>query len=498
MARVMGSEIEYGIIVAGQPNANPMVASSHVVNSYGASNGLSRSPRWDFEEESPLRDARGFEISRQLADPSQLTDEDLGLANLILTNGARLYVDHAHPEYSSPECRSAIDVVRFEKAGDLVMTRGAELARDVYELPEIILYKNNVDNKGASYGAHENYLMDRQIPFHNVVAQLIPFFISRQIMFGAGRVGLGQESQESGFQISQRADYFEVPVGLETTLKRPIINTRDEPHADPKIYRRLHVIIGDANMSETAIWLKMGTTALVLDLIEADALPTPWEFVNPVRALHQISHDYEFNNVYELEDGKKVSVFDIQERYLHAVQEFIERNGGNDEERAIVATWERILDTLKTDPMSLANELDWVAKLSLFNQYRERDKLNWGSAKLSLIDLQYHDIRPEKGLYHKLVRANRMKKLLDPDEIAAAVTEPPHDTRAYFRGKCLQKFGTSIAAASWDSVIFDLPGGGVLRRIPTLDPLRGTKYHVEALFEKHSSAQDFYNAITSA
>ncbi|HWV27139.1 MAG TPA: proteasome accessory factor PafA2 family protein, partial [Aeromicrobium sp.] len=243
--RVQGSEVEYGIAVTGQPHANPMVASTHVVNAYAAANGLTRRARWDFEEETPLRDARGFDLSRDAADPSQLTDEDLGLANIILTNGARLYVDHAHPEYSSPEVTRPLDVVLWEKAGEEVMRRGAELAGEMPQAAPIVLYKNNIDNKGASYGSHENYLMDRQVPFESIVEHLTPFFVSRQIVTGAGRVGQRQDGSVHAFQISQRADYFEVNVGLETTLKRPIINTRDEPHADPKKYRRLHVIVGD-------------------------------------------------------------------------------------------------------------------------------------------------------------------------------------------------------------------------------------------------------------
>ncbi|MFZ2503356.1 MAG: proteasome accessory factor PafA2 family protein, partial [Nocardioides sp.] len=225
----MGTEIEYGISVVGSPHANPMLASSQVVNAYAHLSDRARRARWDFEEESPLRDARGWDLSRALADPSQLTDDDLGLANLILTNGARLYVDHAHPEYSSPEVTNPRDAVLWEKAGEVVMRRAAAAAAQLPGGWQIALYKNNTDNKGASYGAHENYLMRRSTPFGDIVRHLTPFFVSRQVVCGAGRVGIGQDGREHGFQISQRADFFEVEVGLETTLKRPIINTRDEP-----------------------------------------------------------------------------------------------------------------------------------------------------------------------------------------------------------------------------------------------------------------------------
>src|SRR5882672_3049284 len=286
--RVMGTEVEYGVSVPGQPAANPMVTSSQVVNAYGARPEIARGgrARWDYEEESPLRDARGFTYSGALYDPSEaLADEDLGLANVILTNGARLYVDHAHPEYSAPEVTNPRDAVIWDKAGERIMAEAARRAATIPGTPQINLYKNNTDNKGASYGTHENYLMKRETPFSDIVRHLTPFFVSRQVVTGAGRVGIGQDGHEHGFQISQRADYFEVEVGLETTLKRPIINTRDEPHADAEKYRRLHVIIGDANLSEISTYLKLGTTALVLAMIEESFLTVDLTVDLPVAAL---------------------------------------------------------------------------------------------------------------------------------------------------------------------------------------------------------------------
>ena len=298
--RIMGLETEFGISVPGQPMPNAMVTSSQIVNAYAylISHGTTSKARWDYDEESPLRDARGFDMSRSEADASQLTDEDLGLANVILPNGARLYVDHAHPEYSTPEVTNPRDAVLWDRAGVNVMNTAADAAAAAPGGERILLYKNNTDNKGASYGCHENYLMRRTTPFADVVRHLTPFFISRQVFTGAGRLGIGQEGETSAFQLSQRADFFEVEVGLETTLKRPIINTRDEPHADPEKYRRLHVIVGDANMSDTATFLKMGTTAIVLGMIEDgyldtfDAMP-----VDPVREMHQVSHDTTLTHV---------------------------------------------------------------------------------------------------------------------------------------------------------------------------------------------------------
>src|SRR5512135_1537790 len=329
--RVMGTETEYGISVPGQPSANAMVASSQVVNGYalsGASPRGDRRTRWDFEEESPLRDARGFELGRDTPEP--LGDDDLGLANVILTNGARLYVDHAHPEYSTPEVTNPLDLVLWDKAGERVMAEAARRAGAVPGTAPIQLYKNNTDNKGASYGAHENYLMARATPFGDIVRHLTPFFVSRQVVCGAGRVGIGADGRGSGFQVSQRADFFEVEVGLETTLKRPIINTRDEPHADPEKYRRLHVIIGDANMSEVSTFLKLGTTTLVLSMIEDNWLEVDLSVDAPVAALRAVSHDPSLRHLLTLGDGRKMTAVQLQMEYLEQARKYVEDRLGAD------------------------------------------------------------------------------------------------------------------------------------------------------------------------
>jgi proteasome accessory factor PafA2 len=497
--RVMGTETEFGISVQGQPTANPMVASSQVVNAYASSTLRARRARWDFEEESPLRDARGFDLSRENADPTQLTDEDLGLANVILTNGARLYVDHAHPEYSTPECTNPRDIVKWDKAGEQVMLDACRFAAQIPGAAPILLYKNNTDNKGASYGAHENYLMRRSTPFAEIVRHLTPFFVSRQVVCGAGRVGIGQDGRDHGFQISQRADYFEVEVGLETTLKRPIINTRDEPHADPDRYRRLHVIIGDANMSEISTYLKVGTTALVLSMIEDRYLGGDLSVDEPVRSLRAVSHDPSCKHRLTLADGRKLTAVQLQMEYLDLAKKYVEdRLGADADEQTldVLSRWESVLDRLATDPLQCARELDWVAKLKLLRQYRDRDGLDWDDAKLHLIDLQYADIRPDKGLYHRLLGLGRIDRLLEDSEVADAMHLPPTDTRAYFRGRCLEQYSDQIAAASWDSVIFDLPGRESLQRVPTIDPLRGSKAHVGELLDRCGTAEALFEALT--
>jgi proteasome accessory factor PafA2 len=497
--RVMGTEVEYGISVPGQPLANPMVASSQVVNAYASATVRARRARWDFEEESPLRDARGFDMSRQVADPSQLTDEDLGLANVILTNGARLYVDHAHPEYSTPEVTSPLDIVLWDKAGEQVMLDAARRAGQLPGGSPINLYKNNTDNKGASYGAHENYLMRRRTPFGDIVRHLTPFFVSRQVFCGAGRVGIGQDGRGHGFQISQRADFFEVEVGLETTLKRPIINTRDEPHADPEKYRRLHVILGDANLAEVSTYLKVGTTALVLAMIEDRFLDRDLTVEGSVAALRAVSHDPTLRQLITLTDGRTLTGVQLQLEYLDLAKKYVEDRFGSDADPQtvdVLARWESVLDRLERDPMECSRELDWVAKLRLIEHYRDRDGLAWDDAKLQLIDYQYSDIRPEKGLYHRLVGMGRIERLLEDTAVERAMHDPPEDTRAYFRGRCLEKYADHVAAASWDSVIFDLPGRESLQRVPTIDPLRGSRASVGDLIDRCDTAEALVNALT--
>jgi proteasome accessory factor PafA2 len=499
--RVMGIETEYGISVPGQPGANAMVTSSQVVNAYlAASAAKARRARWDFEEENPLRDARGFDLAREVADPTQLTDEDLGLANVILTNGARLYVDHAHPEYSTPECTNPRDAVIWDKAGERVMADAARRAAQVPGTQPIQLYKNNTDNKGASYGCHENYLMKRETSFSEIVRHLTPFFVTRQVVCGAGRVGIGVDGRSDGFQISQRADFFEVEVGLETTLKRPIINTRDEPHADPEKYRRLHVIIGDANMSEVSTFLKLGTTGLVLAMIEDGFLTVDLSVDMPVATLRAISHDPSCKHLLTLRDGRKMTAVQLQMEYLEQSRKYVEdRYGANVDDMTtdILDRWESVLHRLGEDPMQLSGELDWVAKLELLEGYRSRDGLDWSHPRLQLVDLQYSDVRPEKGLYHRLVARGSMKTLLEPEETQRAMLEPPEDTRAYFRGQCLARYASEVVAASWDSVIFDV-GRESLVRVPMMEPLRGTRAHVGALFDRCPSAKDLLEAITSS
>ncbi len=499
MQRIIGIEVEYGISSPTEASANPILTSTQAVLAYAAAEGVPRAKRtrWDYEVESPLRDARGFDLGR-LSGPAPVIDADeVGAANMILTNGARLYVDHAHPEYSAPEVTDPLDAVIWDKAGERVMEAAARHASSVPGAPRLQLYKNNVDGKGASYGTHENYLMSRATPFNSIIVGLSPFFASRQVICGSGRVGIGQSGDEAGFQLSQRSDYIEVEVGLETTLKRGIINTRDEPHADADKYRRLHVIIGDANLAEMSTYLKVGTTALVLDLIEAGVDLSDLQLARPVTAVHTISHDPTLRATVALADGRELTGLALQRIYLERVSKFVERNQNDDPRVAdIIEQWAMVLDLLERDPMECANILDWPAKLRLLEGIRSREGLGWAAPKLHLVDLQYSDVRLEKGLYNLLVSRGSMKRLVTEPQVLAAMTTPPSDTRAYFRGECLRRFGADIAAASWDSVIFDL-GGDSLVRIPTLEPLRGSKAHVGKLLDSVETAAELVEQLTN-
>jgi proteasome accessory factor A len=499
--RVMGIETEYGISVPGDPTANPMILSGQVVNAYASAQGIRAAhASWDYADEAPLRDARGFEMGRGVADASQLTDEeDPTLANVVLTNGARLYVDHAHPEYSSPEVTSPRAALAFDRAGEAIM---AESVRRLSHVPPgVNLYKNNTDGKGQSYGTHENYLMRRETPFTDIVRHLVPFFVARQVITGSGRVGIGQDSRTAGYQLSQRSDFFEVEVGLETTLKRPIINTRDEPHAVADLYRRLHVIIGDANHCDVANLLKLGTTSLVLAMIEDRAIDVDLTVARPVATLQAVSHDPTCTAQVELRDGTKLTAVQLLWRYHELAERYLQDRyaGELDSDTAeVMRWWAIVLDRLERDPREAARELDWVAKQQVLQGYIDRDGLDWTDSRLRAIDIQWSDVRPEKGIFHKLRAAGRFEELVTEDVVLEAVHEPPVDTRAYFRGKCLAKYPDQIAAASWDSVIFDIPGQTSLQRVPMLEPLRGTKATVGPLLDRSPDAATLLRELASA
>jgi Pup amidohydrolase len=489
--KICGIETEYGIAIRESGEFNPILTSSLLINAYAKP--AFRRVKWDYEEESPLRDARGFERTPVEGPP----EDDSGLVNVILPNGSRYYVDHAHPEYSSPECSNARDVVIWDKAGERILEDSIEAARSIVPDGEsVFIYKNNSDGKGNSYGCHENYLVDRQTPFPQLVKHLMPFFVTRQVYTGAGKVGTENGSDQVDYQISQRADFFEVEVGLETTFKRPIINTRDEPHADPERYRRLHVIVGDANLAELSTYLKVGTTSIVLKMIEDDFISDDLSLAEPVKAMRLVSHDPTCKQTLELADGRTLTAIELQWEYLRLAKKYAQDVESDPVTDDVLERWEWTLEGLESDPLSLADKLDWVAKLKMLEAYRDRDDLEWSHSKLKMIDLQYHDVRRPKSLYQKLVDNDSMQRIVTDEEIAYAVDHPPTDTRAYFRGECLRRFSEVIVAASWDSLIFDV-GDEPLRKVPTIEPTRGTKEHVQRLFDSSPSATELIANLSS-
>lgn len=457
----MGTETEYGIAAPSHPDVSSIITSTHAVVSYAAMRTGARS-RWDYEDEKPLADSRGFNLRRYHTVPVVESDT-IGIANVMTTNGARYYVDHAHPEYSSPEVSNAWDAMIYDAAGDYVLRQSVEdlnqlwdeqisILKDHDPCPPLKIYKNNVDGKGASYGAHENYQYARSTDFDKIVAGLIPYFVTRQVIIGAGRVGIGEEGEQDGFQISQRADYFFQEISLETTLNRGIVNTRDEPHANAVKFRRLHTIIGDANMSQYANFLKLGMTKLVIDAIEEDVDFSDLKLADPVAELRGVSRSLDLSHELTLADGRKLTALDILAEYRSRVRPL------DEVDEKVVELWDEVMADLREDPLKTTDRLDWTAKYALIKGYVDRG-IDWGDAKLKLIDLQYSDIDPAKSLYHALVRKGRMKTLVSEEEIAQAAEQPPQDSRAYFRGRVCAKFPDDVIAASWQTVVLKHSAG---------------------------------------
>lgn len=486
MRKVIGTETEYGIAVRTDPDFNPALGSAMVVNSYP---GPRVRVQWSYEEESPGRDARGFGH-----DGYGMADPEGTLVNAVLANGARLYVDHAHPEYSSPETWDPLEAALYDKAGDRVAARAARAATERLAGERLALYKNNSDGKGNSYGSHENYLLSRATPFGDVIRYAMTFMVTRQLFTGSGKVGSENGRPETDYQITQRADFFEEEVGLETTLKRPIINTRDEPHGDPAKYRRLHVILGDANLSETQIFLKVGTTALILAALEDGAIPDPLDLADPVGSCWKVSHDLTFSHPLDLDGGGTATALELQWSYLEWLTKYVEKELDEPVWRQVLGMWEEVLTDLEADPARLADRLDWAAKLHLLESYRSRDGLEWTSSKLRALALQYHDVDPDRSLYTRLAKRGRIRRLFTDDEIAAAEVDPPERTRAYFRGRCVTQFPDSLVAANWDSLVFDL-GEDHLRRVPMMEPLRGGRDVVGPLLDSVEDAADLIKRL---
>jgi len=490
--KVMGTEIEYGITVRGDPDFDPISSCVLLVNAYREDHA--GEILWDYDQENPLADARGFQVDGEKYTPNQ--QENIA-RNKTLINGARFYVDHAHPEYSCPEVTNIRDLVIHEKAGERVLEMARREANAL--LPDgtqMLIYKNNSDRKGNSYGSHENYLMDRRTSFKQIVENLMPFFVTRQVYAGAGKVGSENRGQPCSYQISQRSDFFETEVALDTMVKRPIINTRDEPHADREKYRRLHVIVGDANLSEYTIYLRSGATALVLSMIEDGAITRNLSLRDPVRSLRETSHDPTCKQELQLYDGKWMTAVQIQQEYLEMALKYVDGREIDSLTKDVLEKWQYVLGCLERDPMELDGKIDWVMKKALIEGFMERKSLDWNSPKVEMLDLQYHDLRPEKGLYYILERQGKAERIVTDDEITAAILKPPEDTRAYFRGECLRRYGESVFGVNWDSISFGVDDEPI-NRVLMAEPLKGTREHVEELLDRSSTAADLVKNLRS-
>jgi len=497
--RVCGIETEYGITDRADPGANPILLSSMLVSEYRQSVGAATAP-WDYGGEDPLNDQRGYRRARGQAHPDLLTDaparadggvtlrrrrgswEDPSHLNAVLSNGARLYVDHAHPEYSGPEVTTARDAVRWDRAGDEVARRAAVAAS--IDGVSVALYKNNVDGKGASYGTHENFLVERAVPFDELARRITPHLVTRQIFTGAGRVGLGQRGEEPGFQISQRADYMEAEVGLETTLRRPIVNTRDEPHANPARWRRLHVIIGDANCMDVPTLLKVGTTALVLSAIEAgDERLDVLELKDPVEAVYAVSRDLSLGRRLPLASGASATALEIQRALLEIARDYATDEG----DAEVLARWESILERLGRDPFACAADVEWVAKLQFLGRLRSRngaagEPLPWDDPRLQAADVQWSDLDPTRGLCSRLAAAGAVERLVTDAQTAEAVTTPPSTTRAWLRGRMVGTRPEIVDAAGWSTIVLDRETDhGDLEVVTLDDPLATTHPLLDSL-----------------
>lgn len=504
MTVVLSTETEYGVYRPGDAHANAIALSTDAVSAYTP---WARGPRtqgatpveWDYQGEDPLNDLRGRRLDRASVDPSLLTDDPYHLApsggvehlprpgeaeraqirptGMVIPNGGRLYVDHAHPEYSAPETTSALQGVLYDRAGVTIARRIMQAASENGGEP-LVLVKNNVDGKGATYGTHENYQVPRSIDLDDLIRALIPFLVTRPILCGAGRVGLGQRSEKPGFQISQRADYVENDIGLQTTFNRPIFNTRDEPHADGNLWRRIHVIGGDANLFDVSILAKLGTTALVLKAIEIgtglewDAL----DLQDPVGATQVVSRDLTLGEPLALLSGAEMTAVEIQESYLRLVKASFERSGATPTppEAQVIELWEELLHGLRADLFSLSAKVEWVAKYRLLLAQKKRNHLNWDSPRLAAMDLQWGDLRANKSLVAALDRAGAVERLFSEAEVERAADEPPADTRARIRGEAVWN-DPHLVRASWTSLVYDLPEKGEYHRLPLPQTTQTTK-----------------------
>ena len=507
MRRLCGVETEYGIQVDGVEDMDVVVESMELIRCYSHKDFVAI---WNYALENPRLDMRGFEVDQLRNDidetlhlqkdrQRQIPLKDLK-SDLIIHNGARLYNDHTHPEFSTPECYGINDLVAVDRAGERILLQCALQRTATRDGGVVRLYKNNTDFEGHSYGCHENFLISRAIPFQQVIDGLLPFVVTRQIFAGAGKVGVEQDHRVSAatYQLAQRADFFEVIASVDTMHRRPLVNTRDEPHADETRYRRLHVIIGDANMSEYATALKVGSAALALDLLEEGQLPA-LELADPIGALKNISRDESLLWEVGLADGGSTTALEIQASILAAAKRLYK---GRDEETDwVLAEWRGTLEALGRDPQELIGRLDWVTKKWLLDAFAAAEGLDWENPAdrswLQSQDLEYHNIDPAEGLYLMLEQQGQMERMVAEEDVLRAMVDPPPDTRAYFRGKALQKFSASVHSLNWDSIAFAIDSRAQVIALKGCGDEERAAYYNEAL-DAADSVEDLFARLAPA
>jgi proteasome accessory factor A len=406
-------------------------------------------------------------------------------SNVFLANGARLYLDvGSHPEYATPECDDLVELVTHDRAGErileaLMIEAQSRLSDDGID-GDIYLFKNNTDSAGNSYGCHENYLVRRNGEFANLVDVLIPFLVTRQMICGAGKVQ--QTGRGTIFSVSQRAEHIWEGVSSATTRSRPIINTRDEPHADAELYRRLHVIVGDSNMSEATTLLKLATTDLVLRMIESGVAMRDMTLDNPIRAIREISHDMTGRTKVQLANGRELTALEIQAEYFAKAADFVDKHGlATPVITRTLDLWERAIKAIESGDLSLVErEIDWVIKYTLINRYRAKHDMAWGDPRVAQLDLAYHDIRRDRGLFYLLQNKGSVARTTRDLDIFRAKSVPPQTTRARLRGEFIRKAKERRRDFTVDWVHLKL-NDQAQRTILCKDPFRSVDERVERL-----------------
>jgi proteasome accessory factor PafA2 len=467
-----GLETEFGISRDGTDDVDVVAESIALVRS-ATEPGVWMC--WDYESEDPHADMRGFRVNelRQDSDEAnyfaQDAERELSFveikSDLVLGNGARFYNDHAHPEYCTPECHSVTELVLHDRAGERILMACAQHLSEQRHT-KVRIYKNNTDFLGHSYGCHENYLLPRSLPWEPLAQGMQAFLVTRQIMAGAGKFAIEAEDRfvSPGFQLSQRSDFFSELQSVDTMQRRPIINTRDEPHANPKIYRRFHVILGDANMSPFATGLKVGTTALVLEALARDPKRAFPKLSEPLGTLFALSRDPKFRWELKLEASRTSTGLEVQRAYLQAVKELCDLS--NPEKAQWVTDWETVLNDLEVDPMRCRDRLDWVAKLALVREFQAAQNLSPDDPWLRSFDLEYHRLDFAEGLYYGLEQSGALRGVPGESAVRDAIKHPPF-SRAYVRGKCIQKFASAVTSAQWDHITLQGTDGPI--KISLLD-----------------------------